>query len=169
MVDFILLFSLTVLSATLGNVKSILLIKGNKASQIIVTGIDTLFYTFILKSVVSGDSTIYSIIAFVLGKSIAILTTDLVMSKIGKTIYLAHLYEKKNESEKIVDYLTVKNISFTVFEGNYVNGTRYMFTMHLNKDQINELRDYLTHDLKIQNITMDISEVKVSGHIKEKV
>lgn len=168
MVDFVLLFSLTVLSATLGNVKNILLIKGSKVAQIIVTGIDTLFYTFILKSVVSGDSAC-SLFAFVLGKSIAILTTDLVMSKIGKTVYLAHLYEKKEDSEKIADYLTIKNISFTIFEGDYVNGTRYMFTLHLNKDQINELRDFMTNDLHIQNITMDISEVKVSGHIKDKV
>ena len=96
MVDFVLLFSLTVLSATLGNVKNILLIKGSKVAQIIVKGIDTLFYTFILKSVVSGDSGC-SLFAFVLGKSIAILTTDLVMSKIGKTVYLAHLYEKKED------------------------------------------------------------------------
>ena len=44
-----------------------------------------------------------------------------------------------------------------------------MFTMHLNKDQISELRNYLTDELKIQNITMDISEVKVSGHIESKV
>ena len=44
-----------------------------------------------------------------------------------------------------------------------------MFTLHLNKDQINELRDIITKDLHIQNITMDISEVKVSGHIKDKV
>ena len=91
------------------------------------------------------------------------------MSKISKTVYLAHLYEKKAETEKIIDYLTVKNISFTIFEGDYVNGTRYMLTMHLNKQQVNDLKHYLNEDLKIQNITMDISEVKVTGHIEDKV
>lgn len=168
MVNYILLFSLTLLSSTMGNVKNILLIKGNKTTQYIITCVDALIYAFLLKSITS-DNTIYAIIAFVCGKGFSITLTDIIMSKISKTVYLAHLYERKDKTEEIVDYLTIKNISFTIFEGDYVNGTRCMFTMHLNKDQINELRNYLTDELKIQNITMDVSEVKVSGHIESKV
>lgn len=168
MVNYILLFSLTLLSSTMGNVKNILLIKGNKTTQYIITCIDALIYAFLLKSITS-DNTIYAILAFVCGKGFSITLTDIIMSKISKTVYLAHLYEKKAETEKIIDYLTVKNISFTIFEGDYVNGTRYMLTMHLNKQQVNDLKHYLSEDLKIQNITMDISEVKVTGHIEDKV
>ena len=168
MVNYILLFSLTLLSSTMGNVKNILLIKGNKTTQYIITCIDALIYVFLLKSITS-DNTIYAILAFVCGKSFSITLTDIIMSRISKTVYLAHLYEKKAETEKIIDYLTVKNISFTIFEGDYINGTRYMLTMHLNKQQINDLKHFLSEDLKIQNITMDISEVKVSGHIEDKV
>ena len=168
MVNYILLFSLTLLSSTMGNVKNILLIKGNKTTQYIITCIDALIYVFLLKSITS-DNTIYAILAFVCGKSFSITLTDIIMSRISKTVYLAHLYEKKAETEKIIDYLTVNNISFTIFEGDYVNGTRYMFTMHLNKQQVNDLKHYLSEDLKVQNITMDISEVKVSGHIEDKV
>lgn len=168
MVNYILLFSLTLLSSTMGNVKNILLIKGNKTTQYIITCIDALIYAFLLKSITS-DNTIYAIIAFVCGKGFSITLTDIIMSKISKTVYLAHLYERKDKTEKIVDYLTIKNISFTVFEGDYINGTRYMLTMHLNKQQVNDLRQYLSEDLKIQNITMDISEVKVTGHIEGKV
>lgn len=168
MVNYILLFSLTLLSSTMGNVKNILLIKGNKTTQYIITCIDALIYVFLLKSITS-DNTIYAILAFVCGKSFSITLTDIIMSKISKTVYLAHLYEKKAETEKIIDYLTVKNISFTIFEGDYVNGTRYMLTMHLNKQQVSDLKQFLSEDLKIQNITMDISEVKVSGHIEDKV
>lgn len=168
MVNYVLLFSLTLLSSTMGNVKNILLIKGNKTTQYIITCIDALIYAFLLKSITS-DNTIYAILAFVCGKGFSITLTDIIMSKISKTVYLAHLYEKKAETEKIIDYLTVKNISFTIFEGDYVNGTRYMLTMHLNKQQVNDLKHYLSEDLKIQNITMDISEVKVSGHIEDKV
>lgn len=168
MVNYILLFSLTLLSSTMGNVKNILLIKGNKTTQYIITCIDALIYVFLLKSITS-DNTIYAVLAFVCGKSFSITLTDIIMSRISKTVYLAHLYEKKAETEKIIDYLTVKNISFTIFEGDYVNGTRYMLTMHLNKQQVNDLKHYLSEDLKIQNITMDISEVKVSGHIEDKV
>lgn len=164
----ILLFSLTLLSSTMGNVKNILLIKGNKTTQYIITCIDALIYAFLLKSITS-DNTIYAILAFVCGKGFSITLTDIIMSKISKTVYLAHLYEKKAETEKIIDYLTIKNISFTIFEGDYVNGTRYMLTIHLNKQQVNDLKHYLSEDLKIQNITMDISEVKVSGHIEDKV
>lgn len=152
----------------MGNVKNILLIKGNKTTQYIITCIDALIYVFLLKSITS-DNTIYAILAFVCGKSFSITLTDIIMSRISKTVYLAHLYEKKAETEKIIDYLTVKNISFTIFEGDYINGTRYMFTMHLNKQQVNDLRNFLSGDLNIQNITMDISEVKVSGHIEDKV
>lgn len=168
MVNYILLFSLTLLSSTMGNVKNILLIKGNKTTQYIITCIDALIYVFLLKSITS-DNTIYAILAFVCGKSFSITLTDIIMSRISKTVYLAHLYEKKAETEKIIDYLTVKNISFTIFEGDYVNGTRYMLTMHLNKQQVSDLKQFLSEDLKIQNITMDISEVKVSGHIEDKV
>lgn len=168
MVNYILLFSLTLLSSTMGNVKNILLIKGNKTTQYIITCVDALIYAFLLKSITS-DNTIYAILAFVCGKGFSITLTDIIMSKISKTVYLAHLYEKKAETEKIIDYLTVKNISFTIFEGDYVNGTRYMLTMHLNKQQVNDLKHYLSEGLKIQNITMDISEVKVSGHIEDKV
>lgn len=168
MVNYIILFSLTLLSSTMGNVKNILLIKGNKTTQYIITCIDALIYAFLLKSITS-DNTIYAIIAFVCGKGFSITLTDIIMSKISKTVYLAHLYERKDKIEKIVDYLTIKNISFTVFEGDYINGTRYMLTMHLNKQQVNDLRQYLSEDLKIQNITMDISEVKVTGHIESKV
>lgn len=168
MVNYVLLFSLTLLSSTMGNVKNILLIKGNKTTQYIITCIDALIYAFLLKSITS-DNTMYAILAFVCGKGFSITLTDIIMSKISKTVYLAHLYEKKAETEKIIDYLTVKNISFTIFEGDYVNGTRYMLTMHLNKQQVNDLKHYLSEDLKIQNITMDISEVKVSGHIEDKV
>ena len=168
MVNYILLFSLTLLSSTMGNVKNILLIKGNKTTQYIITCIDALIYVFLLKSITS-DNTIYAILAFVCGKSLSITLTDIIMSRISKTVYLAHLYEKKAETEKIIDYLTVNNISFTIFEGDYINGTRFMLTMHLNKQQINDLRNFLSKDLKIQNITMDISEVKVSGHIEDKV
>lgn len=168
MVNYILLFSLTLLSSTMGNVKNILLINGNKTTQYITTCIDALIYAFLLKSITS-DNTIYAILAFVCGKGFSITLTGIIMSKISKTVYLAHLYEKKAETEKIIDYLTVKNISFTIFEGDYVNGTRYMLTMHLNKQQVNDLKHYLSEDLKIQNITMDISEVKVSGHIEDKV
>jgi hypothetical protein len=152
----------------MGNVKNILLIKGNKTTQYIITCIDALIYVFLLKSITS-DNTIYAILAFVCGKSFSITLTDIIMSRISKTVYLAHLYEKKAETEKIIDYLTVKNISFTIFEGDYVNGTRYMLTMHLNKQQTSDLRHFLSEDLKVQNITMDISEVKVSGHIEDKV
>lgn len=168
MVNYILLFSLTLLSSTMGNVKNILLIKGNKTTQYIITCIDALIYVFLLKSITS-DNTIYAVLAFVCGKSFSITLTDIIMSRISKTVYLAHLYEKKKEIEKIIDYLTVNNISFTIFEGDYINGTRYMLTMHLNKQQINDLKHFLSEDLKIQNITMDISEVKVSGHIEDKV
>lgn len=168
MVNYILLFSLTLLSSTMGNVKNILLIKGNKTTQYIITCIDALIYVFLLKSITS-DNTIYAVLAFVCGKSFSITLTDIIMSRISKTVYLAHLYEKKKEIEKIIDYLTVNNISFTIFEGDYINGTRYMLTMHLNKQQINNLKHFLSEDLKIQNITMDISEVKVSGHIEDKV
>lgn len=168
MANYILLFSLTLLSSTMGNVKNILLIKGNKTTQYIITCIDALIYVFLLKSITS-DNTIYAILAFVCGKSFSITLTDIIMSKISKTVYLAHLYEKKKETEKIIDYLTVENISFTIFEGDYVNGTRYMLTMHLNKQQVSDLKQFLSEDLKIQNITMDISEVKVSGHIEDKV
>lgn len=168
MVNYILLFSLTLLSSTMGNVKNILLIKGNKTTQYIITCIDALIYVFLLKSITS-DNTIYAVLAFVYGKSFSITLTDIIMSRISKTVYLAHLYEKKKEIEKIIDYLTVNNISFTIFEGDYINGTRYMLTMHLNKQQINDLKHFLSEDLKIQNITMDISEVKVSGHIEDKV
>lgn len=168
MVNYILLFSLTLLSSTMGNVKNILLIKGNKTTQYIITCIDALIYVFLLKSITS-DNTIYAILAFVCGKSFSITLTDIIMSRISKTVYLAHLYEKKAETEKIIDYLTVNNISFTIFEGDYINGTRFMLTIHLNKQQINDLRNFLSKDLKIQNITMDISEVKVSGHIEDKV
>lgn len=168
MVNYVLLFSLTLLSSTMGNVKNILLIKGNKTTQYIITCIDALIYAFLLKSITS-DNTIYAVLSFVCGKGFSITLTDIIMSKISKTVYLAHLYEKKAETEKIIDYLTVKNISFTIFEGDYVNGTRYMLTMHLNKQQVNDLKHYLSEDLKIQNITMDISEVKVSGHIEDKV
>lgn len=168
MVNYILLFSLTLLSSTMGNVKNILLIKGNKTTQYIITCIDALIYVFLLKSITS-DNTIYAILAFVCGKSFSITLTDIIMSRISKTVYLAHLYEKKAETEKIIDYLTVNNISFTIFEGDYINGTRFMLTMHLNKQQINDLKHFLSEDLKIQNITMDISEVKVSGHIEDKV
>jgi uncharacterized membrane-anchored protein YitT (DUF2179 family) len=152
----------------MGNVKNILLIKGNKTTQYIITCIDALIYVFLLKSITS-DNTIYAVLAFVCGKSFSITLTDIIMSRISKTVYLAHLYEKKKEIEKIIDYLTVNNISFTIFEGDYINGTRYMLTMHLNKQQINDLKHFLSEDLKIQNITMDISEVKVSGHIEDKV
>lgn len=168
MVNYILLFSLTLLSSTMGNVKNILLIKGNKTTQYIITCIDALIYVFLLKSITS-DNTIYAVLAFVCGKSFSITLTDIIMSRISKTVYLAHLYEKKKEIEKIIDYLTVNNISFTIFEGDYINGTRYMLTMHLNKQQINDLKHFLSEDLKVQNITMDISEVKVSGHIEDKV
>lgn len=168
MVNYILLFSLALLSSTMGNVKNILLIKGNKTTQYIITCIDALIYVFLLKSITS-DNTIYAILAFVCGKSFSITLTDIIMSRISKTVYLAHLHEKKAETEKIIDYLTVNNISFTIFEGDYINGTRFMLTMHLNKQQINDLRNFLSKDLKIQNITMDISEVKVSGHIEDKV
>lgn len=168
MVNYILLFSLTLLSSTMGNVKNILLIKGNKTTQYIITCIDALIYVFLLKSITS-DNTIYAVLAFVCGKSFSITLTDIIMSRISKTVYLAHLYEKKAETEKIIDYLTVNNISFTIFEGDYINGTRFMLTMHLNKQQINDLKHFLSGDLNIQNITMDISEVKVSGHIEDKV
>lgn len=168
MVNYILLFSLTLLSSTMGNVKNILLIKGNKTTQYIITCIDALIYVFLLKSITS-DNTIYAVLAFVCGKSFSITLTDIIMSRISKTVYLAHLYEKKKEIEKIIDYLTVNNISFTIFEGDYINGTRYMLTMHLNKQQVSDLKQFLSEDLKIQNITMDISEVKVSGHIEDKV
>ena len=168
MVNYILLFSLTLLSSTMGNVKNILLIKGNKTTQYTITCIDALIYTFLLKSITS-DNTIYAILAFVCGKGFSITLTDIIMSKISKTVYLAHLYEKKIETEKIIDYLTVKNISFTMFEGDYINGTRFMLTIHLNKQQLDELKHYLHEELKIKNITMDVSEVKVSGHIESKV
>ena len=114
MVNYILLFSLTLLSSTMGNVKNILLIKGNKTTQYIITCIDALIYAFLLKSITS-DNTIYAIVAFVFGKGFSITCTDIIMSKISKTVYLAHLYERKDKTEEIVDYLTIKNISFTIF------------------------------------------------------
>lgn len=168
MVNYILLFSLTLLSSTMGNVKNILLIKGNKTTQYIITCIDALIYAFLLKSITS-DNTIYAIVAFVCGKGFSITLTDIIMSKISKTVYLAHLYERKDKTEKIVDYLTIKNISFTVFEGDYINGTRFMLTIHLNKQQLDELKQYLHRELNVQHITMDVSEVKVTGHIESKV
>ena len=99
MVNYILLFSLTLLSSTMGNVKNILLIKGNKTTQYIITCIDALIYAFLLKSITS-DNTIYAIIAFVCGKGFSITLTDIIMSKISKTVYLAHLYERKAETER---------------------------------------------------------------------
>lgn len=162
----LILFLLTVLSSLLGNLKQILLIKDNGYKKYLITLLDTLMFVYVIKSVVSTN-TLETITSFVLGKMVSLLLTDIIMEKLGFKVYLVNLYVHENEEDKIKEYLYNENISFTAFKGDFMGQLRTNLSIHLNKKQLSNLQEKLS-DMQI-NPTMDISEVKVLGKIKERV
>lgn len=166
MMYLLILFLLTVLSSLLGNLKQILLIKDNGYKKYLITLLDTLMFVYVIKSVISTN-TLETITSFVLGKMVSLLLTDIIMEKLGFKVYLVNLYVHENEEDKIKEYLYNENISFTAFKGDFMGQLRINLSIHLNKKQLSNLQEKLS-DMQI-NPTMDISEVKVLGKIKERV
>lgn len=163
--ELILLFTLTLISSTTGNLRNILLVKGKKLDKYIITGIDACIYGFLLQSL-TKDKTFLGILVFCLGKVISVYFTDLIFDKTSKNIYLVHLYT--DSVGEVETWLLENQISFSTSIDKFLNKDRNKITIHATRQQYNSMIEYLS-GIGIDNPTLDITEVKVKGKIKERV
>lgn len=167
LIDLVSLFSLTLFSSVLGNLKTITMLKGNSFQKYILTFFDAMMFAFIMKNISKGEG-LYFIMAYVLGRVIGMIITDKLENKVINTVYLSHLYLPLSNLQEIQEYLLMNNISFTKFEGEFLDKARYLLTIHLNEIQKINLLNKLK-DLGIENPNIDFTELKkVSGNIQKR-
>lgn len=165
--EFILLFFLTTISALFGNMKNILLIKGSTRDKYIFNGLDALIFGMLFKSMAS-DNSILGVLVYVSGRLTAISLTELIVNKIYKVVYLINLFIEEDDYPKLESYLLENNISFTRYMGNFLDKQRFHLSIHIAKSDYSKFINDITFNLGIVNPTMDVSEVKVHGKIKER-
>ena len=168
------LFVLTVCSSILGNLKNILIVKDDSWKKYIVTALDTIFFALIVGSI--STSTPRTVAVYTIGKLAGLGIADCIVRKTDSSIYLSNLYLDNKYLDSVSEYLFKEGISFTVFKGEFfipidnelISNERVSLSIHLNKKQMKDLKDKLT-ELGISEPTMDITVVKVSGNIVDRV
>lgn len=165
--DLSVLFGLVVFSSVLSNLKTISLNKETSAVRYFVVGFDALVWTFIISKLGKADN-FYMMVTYVLGKLIALPISDFFVKRLYKTVYIISLYVGTEKCKEIEQFLFDSDFSYTKFNGNYKSKKQIMLSIQVNREQKNILIRKLS-EIGIENPTMNISETKVYGKIKEKV
>lgn len=168
------LFALTVCSSILGNLKNILIVKDDGWKKYLVTALDTIFFALIVGTI--STSTPRTVTVYTIGKLVGLGIADYIIKKTDSSIYLSNLYLDNKYLDSVSEYLFKGGISFTVFKGEFfvpvddelISNERVSLSIHLNKRQMKDLKSKLT-ELGISEPTMDITVVKVSGNIVDRV
>ena len=166
-ITLVILFILTLISSTTGNLKNILLVKGSKIQKYLITGLDSFIYAYLLKSISSGDGFI-SVIVFVLGKVLSIYFTDLIFNKTSNTVYKCNVFLNSFEASGLEVFLFANNISFSRVNETFLHSERVRVSVHVTRQQYNKMLEYLK-SIGINEPTLDISEVTVKGKIANRV
>lgn len=160
------LFIMTIISTVIGNLKTIYLVKGSKLTKYTTMTLDSLIYMMLVKTIVT-DRSFQGILIYVLGRTIAVYFTDLIISKTYNETYMINLYIKQDVVNTLERYFLDNNLSFTLNDGIYLNNKRLYFTLHLSKKQLTNMLSYM-RKLNI-NPTYDLTEVKTYGNIKNRL
>lgn len=160
------LFVMTIISTVIGNLKTIYLVKGSKLTKYTTMALDSLIYMILVKTIVT-DRSFQGILIYVLGRTIAVYFTDLIISKTYNETYMINLYIKQDVVNTLEKYFLDNNLSFTLNDGIYLNNKRLYFTLHLSKKQLTNMLSYM-RKLNI-NPTYDLTEVKTYGNIKNRL
>lgn len=160
------LFVLTIISTVIGNLKTIYLVNGSKFAKYVTMALDSLIYMILLKSVVT-DRTFTGVAIYVIGRTVAVYFTDLIIEKTYKETYVMNLYIRREQIEVLESYFLDNNISFTLNDGIYLNKERLYFTIHLGKTHLKELLNFMR--TKKINPTYDLTDVKTYGNIKTRI
>jgi len=161
-----LLFILTLVSSTTANLRSVLLVKGDKVQTMVITAIDATVYAYLFKNLTRGDD-IYSVLVYVLGKCLAVELSNILLSRTNKTVYKCNVYLNSYEASGLESFLFAQNISFSRVEETFLHSERIKVIMHVTRQQYQKMLEYLK-SVGIDNPTLDLSEVKVKGNIERR-
>ena len=143
LITFSIIFFLNLITSALSQLKYVLANKSKSWEMYALIGIDTLFYLWSLKLVMS-DSSLWGVVVLTIGKLLGITLANFIEDKLIRKIYLYQIYlsdyEFVLELEKAAHE---NNISVTTVKG-YSNGIeRFIISAHLTSKQAKWIFSYL--------------------------
>lgn len=164
-----LVFILNVVSNCLGTLKTIFISKQIGNITYIITAIDALFFSIVLKAISDGDGILF-IFAYCLGKVVGAILADILENKyIALGIYEVTIYSNPTKAIEIADKLRLLGYSVNTCKQYGNNGKeRYAIIITIERKELDFLREKLS-EFDLNNPTMIVQEIKsIEGKIKAK-
>ncbi|NLW90426.1 MAG: hypothetical protein GXY34_02345 [Syntrophomonadaceae bacterium] len=144
MVNLAIIFTLNVISTTLGNLKTMLLTKGAATRAVYVTTfIDAMVCAITLKFI-ADFSGVFCILAFALGRLCGVYWGNHFEKKLALGILEINIYKHPREGIALADSLREMGYSVTTYRGQGINGTdRLDLTIIIPRRELPKLREAL--------------------------
>lgn len=160
-----LVFILNLISNCLGTLKTIFISKKAGKISYIITGIDALLFSVVLKGIASSNSLI-TIIAYTLGKVVGAILADYIEECLALGLLEVNINANQEKAIKIADSLRSIGYSVNTIKsfGN-LGKERFMVVVTIARKELSLLKEILKK-YNIDNPTMTIKEIKnVQGNI----
>lgn len=160
-ITIILIFILNVISNCLGTLKTIFISKQIGNITYIITAIDALFFSIVLKAVSNGSG-VMEIIAYCLGKVVGAIMADVIENKyIALGTYLITIYPKQDKVIMIADDLRELGYTVNTSKQYGMHGkARFAINITIARKEINILKNILEKKYNINSPNMIVEEIK---------
>jgi uncharacterized protein YebE (UPF0316 family) len=161
------IFFARIVDVSMGTVRMILLVKGNRRVATIIGFFEVMIYIFILGKVVGGLNNPILIFSYCAGYA----SGNFVGSKIEERLSIGKVIAQviiSDISDGLVERLRDSGYGVTIFEGEGRDGKRYMLNIILERKKIKELYSLIdNNDSSAFITTMDIRS-SMGGYFQPK-
>ena len=141
--NLVAIFSLNMLSTTLGNLKTILLTKRVMKLVYVTTFIDAMVFALAFKCLATSSSLLF-LLFFAAGRLSGVYLGSLIESKLALGILEVSIHKHWQEGIKLADQLRTLGYSVTTFKGYGINGNdRLVITVIIPRRELAELKPLL--------------------------
>lgn len=168
LIGSLIIFFINLLSNSIGTLKTIFIAKRFKQVYF-VTFIDAVVFIVTMKLSLSNN-TIYSFIAYGLGKTVGAWLANVIEEKIALGIYEVNIYANKGLAIEIADELRSIGYSVTNIKGFGMHGNeRFVMEVTIERKELNNILKVLDK-YDYSDATMTIKELeKIGGKLRKRV
>ncbi len=141
--NLVAIFSLNMLSTTLGNLKTILLTKRVMKLVYVTTFIDAMIFALAFKCLATSSSLVF-LVFFAAGRLGGVYLGSLIENKLALGTLEVSIHKHWQEGIKLADQLRTLGYSVTTFKGYGINGNdRLVITVIIPRRELVELKPLL--------------------------
>lgn len=161
------IFFARILDVSMGTMRMILLVKGNRKIATIIGFFEVMIYIIILGKVVGSFNNPFLVLSYCLGYACG----NFVGSKVEEKLSIGKVVAQiivKDISVGVVEKLRESGFGVTIFEGEGKEGKRYMLNIILKRKKVRELHILISEfDCNAFITTMDIRS-SLGGYFRPK-